>query len=436
MLRILIKEENRNFKTIILSAYSEFDYAKQAISFGVCEYLLKPIDLKEFDRAMRKVIGDVQAKPDIEDYGSLEQIIASLLSERIVVDQRLSAYLKKTHGIGAEDCIGLICVYLGGRFDEDIGRFSAALQKALAMSGHLHITVPLPQAKEFVIAIHHCNDFVRLQQLLTNNMNSGTVMAFTATATLNQLSQALQELQNLLPWHLTLAKKTLITPSCISNIKTTPLDYPKKIERLSTAALIALNKNELITNTADFLKTVAYHFYDPSTIKKAVLRYLLSLLRVAKEINYAASENVDEIKLAEEIDKAVTLKELEEIVFGTIDLIFADGKKPEGIVILRAKRLVAEYYHKGIMLEELAEKMNLTPEYISAQFVKELGVSFSVYIRQFRIQKAKELLINSDLKLYEIAEKIGYSSAKYFSKVFRETEGMLPTDYRTSFRNG
>ena len=61
-------------------------------------------------------------------------------------------------------------------------------------------------------------------------------------------------------------------------------------------------------------------------------------------------------------------------------------------------------------------------------------MNFSAYIRNFRITKAKELLIGTSLKLYEIAEKVGYSDAKYFSRVFKETTGQLPADYRKTHK--
>ena len=57
-------------------------------------------------------------------------------------------------------------------------------------------------------------------------------------------------------------------------------------------------------------------------------------------------------------------------------------------------------------------------------------MTFSAYIKKVRITKAKELLIGTSLKLYEIAEKVGYSDPKYFSRVFKETTGMLPAEYR------
>ena len=63
-----------------------------------------------------------------------------------------------------------------------------------------------------------------------------------------------------------------------------------------------------------------------------------------------------------------------------------------------------------------------------------MGVNFSTYMKNYRISKAKELLCGTQLKLYEIAEKVGYSDPKYFSKVFKETTGQLPAEYRKTFK--
>ena len=92
--------------------------------------------------------------------------------------------------------------------------------------------------------------------------------------------------------------------------------------------------------------------------------------------------------------------------------------------------MIHEFYQAGITLEEISERLNMTPEYIGTLFHKEIGVTFSTYMKNYRINKAKELLCGSNYKLYEIAEKVGYNDPKYFSKVFREITGELPTDYR------
>jgi two-component system response regulator YesN len=85
-------------------------------------------------------------------------------------------------------------------------------------------------------------------------------------------------------------------------------------------------------------------------------------------------------------------------------------------------------------LEEVADELELSPDHISAQLVKELGVNFSTYIKTYRLNRAKELLIGSDLKLFEIAAQVGYQDAKYFGRVFKEAEKLLPMEYRKKFR--
>ena len=76
----------------------------------------------------------------------------------------------------------------------------------------------------------------------------------------------------------------------------------------------------------------------------------------------------------------------------------------------------------------------MTQEYLGSQFHKEVGESFSVYIRNYRLSKAKELLIGTQLKQYEVAERVGYTDAKYFARVFKENTGLSPAEYRKSHR--
>ena len=74
--------------------------------------------------------------------------------------------------------------------------------------------------------------------------------------------------------------------------------------------------------------------------------------------------------------------------------------------------------------------MSVSEEYMSTQFKKETGSSFTETIRRVRIEKIKELLLESNLKLTQIADMVGYADPKYMSKVFREEVGMLPAEYR------
>jgi two-component system response regulator YesN len=85
-------------------------------------------------------------------------------------------------------------------------------------------------------------------------------------------------------------------------------------------------------------------------------------------------------------------------------------------------------------LDEIGVKLNLTPEYLGTLFHKEIGMTFSNYMKNYRIGKARELLCGTQLKLYEIAQQVGYADPKYFSKVFKEVTGQLPGEYRKTYK--
>ncbi|HZK26497.1 MAG TPA: helix-turn-helix transcriptional regulator, partial [Thermoclostridium sp.] len=74
----------------------------------------------------------------------------------------------------------------------------------------------------------------------------------------------------------------------------------------------------------------------------------------------------------------------------------------------------------------------VSTSYLSRMFKKELGVNFIDYLNGLRVEKAKELLIDSQYKTYEVAEEVGISDAHYFSRLFKKYEGISPTEFRDS----
>lgn len=85
---------------------------------------------------------------------------------------------------------------------------------------------------------------------------------------------------------------------------------------------------------------------------------------------------------------------------------------------------IEESYGMKLQLDAIAEKFHMTPEYLGNLFAKETGTTFSNYLRQVRMEKAKELLTGTDMKIYEVACAVGYPDQKYFSKVFKEYVGV------------
>lgn len=102
--------------------------------------------------------------------------------------------------------------------------------------------------------------------------------------------------------------------------------------------------------------------------------------------------------------------------------------------IARALQIIYDELDSPLLLNEVAERVNMSRSYFSACFKKVTGSSFNQYVREKRIRVAKEFLENTDYSIMEIALKCGWEDEKYFGKVFRQETGLLPSKYRKEKR--
>lgn len=101
-------------------------------------------------------------------------------------------------------------------------------------------------------------------------------------------------------------------------------------------------------------------------------------------------------------------------------------------IMQQIEQFLLENYHKDINLQEIADRFYLSREYICRRFKQENQETITDYLTNIRMEKARELLQNPRLKIYEIAFQVGYQDEKYFSKVFKKTAGISPNEYRSS----
>lgn len=102
-------------------------------------------------------------------------------------------------------------------------------------------------------------------------------------------------------------------------------------------------------------------------------------------------------------------------------------------VITGITRYMQEHLAEEVSLSVLSEEFHLNPQYISQLFKNEIGVGFLSYLTNIRMERAKKLLVSTQLSMVEIAEQIGYGDYRVFTKVFKKTEGITPSQYRREF---
>ncbi|MDR1642593.1 MAG: response regulator [Clostridiales bacterium] len=102
-------------------------------------------------------------------------------------------------------------------------------------------------------------------------------------------------------------------------------------------------------------------------------------------------------------------------------------------VIKKAKRFIEDNYcDSAISLAAVADFVGFSEKYFSTRFSKEYGKPFSVYLNELRISKAKELMEKTDLRVYEICDKIGFNNVEHFNRVFKKMTGLTPSGYKQS----
>lgn len=102
-------------------------------------------------------------------------------------------------------------------------------------------------------------------------------------------------------------------------------------------------------------------------------------------------------------------------------------------IISHITRYMQEHLSEEISLSVLADVFHLSPQYISQLFKNEIGVGFLAYLTNIRIEKAKKLLLSTALSVTEISTNAGYSDYRVFTKVFKKTEGITPSQFRREF---
>lgn len=137
-------------------------------------------------------------------------------------------------------------------------------------------------------------------------------------------------------------------------------------------------------------------------------------------------ENIDEKKSIKEIRKW-----LREFLYSVADIgkrQGTGGEKEHYVDMI--KKVIHEHYHQQISIQEIAAAVYFSAGYANAVFKKETGSTIFEYLQLYRIQVAKELLSQTNYKIYEIAEKVGYVNATHFSITFKKLVGISPAEYR------
>lgn len=443
-----LTEQGITPKTVILTGYSEFEYARKAIQMKVYEYLEKPITAKNLQVILEKVEQELMydCLLGIRGGNTAEKIQHMLqrymMSESESVEPSMMiSKLQSLIGLHTGH-IQVLNVYLGNCDEEALREYKARLEKALQQQSEtVYVICELTAYHELVAIFQHTEQQSTQQQLahLTESITQpGTqaICCYSEVDHLSELNLCLAELRKLRKWSIVLGNQEVIQRERIERLQPQTFHYPIHLEQKARAAMIASKWEVLNDYLTEFVNECAGAIYQPKDIFESYTRFFTSLTHTATEM-HSSELAVQQHEVLLPLLQSQTCFELHE-AYKAIQSWISNMHKPQvnslNLTVNKALHLIHQHYQQGITLDEIAGTLHITPEYLSSLFNKEVKRSFSAYVKELRINKAKELLIVSGLKAYEVASQIGYSDSTYFSRVFKEATGMSPVEYQKLHR--
>ncbi|UJF32130.1 response regulator transcription factor [Paenibacillus hexagrammi] len=437
----LLKQRGLRFKSIILSGYSEFDFARRALQTGVVsEYLLKPITADDLIRVLKSVENELlidlmNGKEAHMPAMGPEELLRRYLENGDVNKELFDLHIHEFLSFHPDQDIQVSNLYLGEMYQEVIGKVKEEIRYFLKNDAHVEQSylVELPDSQELVVLMQSeaiektSGTLADLWNRLNKKFLIPIVISWTSLPTLRHVKQETDQLRELHKWSILHVERPILFAEDLQ--KQSPprhIQYPADIELKMKEALSSRDKEKVYACGEAMIAACTKQASHPEEVIEACLRFASGMLHLGEAINGDAMMTSQRNEIFHRITSAKTRLELGQALLMSADYVCQyKGKEAKvySLVISKAIKIIQERYHTGLSLEEIANGCHVTPEYLSSLFQKELGVSFTAYIRDVRITKAKELLLNSSLKSFEIGERVGYPDAKYFSKVFKEMTG-------------
>ncbi len=456
---------SKKIKFIILSGFYEFEYAKKAIKYDVADYILKPVQREELLKTLEEY-------KELY-YRQLENVKKQEYSERIIYNNHIESLVS---GAFNKECISFVkghlidinyIRYIRVEYDatnETYNSLSIAdrvkEQGRLydAIKAHLgdhrdHVYIPQKDNHDLFVGFIYTKklaDNVKLDEKEYINSLHDTLNATLSYGIIFYIGQREENISTICESY----KSAVIAKNFQLYSKITDISFYDEIkDKINTSVYsvdknlidelikaIEVNDNELIiikvTNLYQHFKELVA---EPEIIKLSMDYFLFSLISLAKNL-YSDFDYEDVYRMISQGGYGQTSIRGSVGHFKKFALEFSDylrtlRKHALGGVLTEVERDITENYMNNLSLKSLSEKYFVNSAYLGQIFKKQFGITFKDYLNNYRIDRACELLLRSDGKIYEIAEAVGFNNTDYFISRFVLMKGVTPLQYRKGFLN-
>ncbi len=452
----------RPIKVVFISAHQEFTYAKEALTYGALDYLVKPVNTEQLKQVIQKAI--LQIREETEEERKREKLlhlerdnehrtIEELLDRMTDGDQQAVQILQNFLTLENDQSV-VVCVGDYSRSEQEQARWQKRERKLIdfAITNVMRESLKeIPgslffRKGELFGYILCCKDNqlpIQVSSTIRNQVNNYLKLDMTigvggqvshlqqVVISFGQALEALESAYFLGPEHIISYHTTPTEPAAQLHIEEMQaqllegLMECKEIEEINESLSVLLlaikqaasgNKHTAVSNVYDMMIALRSNLQATGILLDSYQEYFRGLL---KQINdYPTLQHVE--------------MHLRQFIQEIYPLVRSRLGNKEYVQIKRIKDYIETHYAENITLDSMAALIYMNSSYFSTFFKKHTGQNYKQYLTEVRMKHARHLLLYTDLLVYEIAEKVGYNSARLFSDMFRKHYGQIPQEFRQS----
>ncbi len=486
----LVKKELPDIRIIVLSGYDDFNYAKQAISIGVEEYMLKPVSgdtlINELQKVAEVITKEKQDREAREQYQRDREEIRRLEQQNFIrdmIDGRLSMQesLEKGRDLGIDIAasayaIVLMQIFSRNRGAEDMHEYSGDVEEIYGKLKTTYEDQPhvylYKQIGDVLCFLEKADSMDELNENIKEGINGikEVMDGYKDRIYFISVGMPVERIRDVNRSYLDAGRKfserfmldesavfygditgrekigeTLQRErrdSDVSKVDIGSIDISKvDISAISQKTIYNFLRNGTLQEIDDlvneYFASIGEDAIESIMLRQYVLvEALISSYTFLENLGLSKEKTGDLLgELADPVKFALTKDNSKEYIKRLLQCAIEYRNKVSDQryleIIDKAKQLIEENYKDEMMsLQYVASSVNISSNHFSAVFRKETGVTFIDYLTEVRMNAAKNLLVCTSMKTSDVGYEVGYRDSHYFSYIFKKSTGMSPKEYR------
>jgi two-component system, response regulator YesN len=461
---------NPDLKVIITSGYQEFEYAKTAIDVDAYGYLSKPVDLEELEKVFNKVIGACKLETNnMQENKKLRQLIEQ--SKPLLKEKFLNNLIEGVVDLDSmeEDLIFYNIGFVPGPrvvIVSEIDGFST-LREEKFREDVLFLVFKVLDCINKV----KCEDCVetfylnegRYCTIYNTNMSSPKELYEKTMVLSRNIQKKVNEqcqlkltvgigewVHNFTDIHASYKKacdavkfKFFMGGNQVIHYKDTYFNNDstnnfnlEEIENRILSAVQLCDKDTLDQCLIKLFEMIKSNSMNTNSYVRTICVKLIARISIILHEMHESYEKIfgKEHFIWDKVLKFDTILDIQQwmknILGSVIDYIAQNKKSNNKKVINDILKIIEENYSKNITITDISKEIFLSYNYISIIFKREIGESFTDYLAKYRLEKAKQMLKESNLKVYQISNMVGYNNISHFCSIFKSFYGVSPSEFR------